>query len=118
MTDVDQERLRRAAENQSLFREVNERVEELNNSFEAFTQVGEWVCECAVETCVERIAMTMAEYRELRSDSNRFAVIPGHEIPDVERIVDRRGGYVVVSKIGVGAEVAAALDQRRKSSAN
>jgi hypothetical protein len=113
MTTSDFEaRTIRAAENQSLFREVNERVEQLNEGFAVFSEVSEWVCECAETNCVERISMTLAEYEAIRSHGNRFAVAVGHELPDVEAVVDANDRYVVVRKVGPGAERARRLDPR------
>ena len=77
----------RAAQNQSLFREINEEVKALNDSFSTLLPIGEWVCECADLTCVERIEMTGAKYEAIRQGPNRFPVIPGHELPEVERVV-------------------------------
>ncbi len=102
----------RAAENQSLFREVNERIEQLQEGFGATTEVSEWVCECADTSCTERISMTLREYQALRGDSNRFAVVPGHELPDVEAVVDATEEYDLVRKIGAGAAKARRLDPR------
>ena len=48
MTEATQaSRQARTARNQSLYRLVNERVEELNEPSNALVPVGEWVCECA-----------------------------------------------------------------------
>jgi hypothetical protein len=102
----------RAAENQSLFREVNERVGQLHEGFAVATEIGEWLCECADTACTERITMTVSEYESMRSDSNRFAVAPGHEIPEVETVVDATERYVLVRKIGAGADTARRLDPR------
>jgi hypothetical protein len=101
----------RAAENQSLFRAVNDRVDELNRQA-SFSEVTEWVCECADPACTDRLSMTVAEYEALRKDGNTFAVAPGHEIPEVEEVVRTAERYVVVSKRSPGAEKAYALDPR------
>jgi hypothetical protein len=84
--------------NQAVFREVNERIEDLATAFELKSEPLDLICECADATCVERISMTYTEYEELRSDPQQFAVYPGHEDVDIEDIVDRRGGYDVVKK--------------------
>ena len=34
----------------------------------------------------------------LRAEPTRFAVKPGHELPDVERVVERHESYFVVEK--------------------
>lgn len=42
----------------------------------------------------------------------RFIVLRGHELPEVERVVDGNGRYIVVEKFGDAAEVAAATAPR------
>jgi hypothetical protein len=105
-------RLRRAAENQSLFRAVNSSLEELNETFGTLTEVGDWICECPDPACVERIAMTLEEYERVRDVPTHFAVKPGHEAREVEDVVERHDGYFVVEKVGVAALVAVAHDPR------
>ena len=112
ISDYDELRAKRAAENQSLFREVNERIERLNESFAAAAEATDWVCECADTSCMERISMTLGEYEALRRVSNSFAVVPGHEMLEVELVVEEQNGYLVVSKVGAGAELARKLDPR------
>jgi hypothetical protein len=40
----------------------------------------------------------MPEYEAVRRDPMHFAVVGGHETPDVETVVERREGYVVIEK--------------------
>ena len=107
-------RERRAGQNQSLFRDLNERINALQDARSVWGTISEWVCECADETCTERIAMTPEEYEELRSNATHFAVATAemHVVPDVERIVEKRERYWVVEKQGEAAEVAEELDIR------
>jgi len=84
--------------NEAVFREVNERIEDLAETFQLQDEPLDLVCECGDAGCVRRVSMTCAEYEQLRSDPRHFAVHPGHEYPDVEEVVDRRKGYDVVSK--------------------
>src|SRR4051812_45951455 len=110
LSELDAQR-ERAARNQSLFREVNERLEELAGSVpSAF-----FICECLDQRCDEKVSLTTVEYERVRSEPNRFFVRPGHDVPDVETIVDATERYVVVSKLGAGAPVARQLDPRRRS---
>jgi hypothetical protein len=94
------ERTERIGRNEDLFRKVNDQIEGVNEAFGTITRTMSIVCECGELDCVEQIDLTADEYRELRSDPLRFAVKPGHEIPDVEQIVARREGYFVVRKTG------------------
>src|SRR3954452_1934597 len=104
----------RAAKNQSLFREVNERIGELSVSSPAsFIQ---FVCECMTEGCDQQVSLTREEYEQIRSGSNRFFVVTGHEVVDVERIVDSTDRYVVVANLGKGESVAEHLDPRKRAS--
>jgi|SRR3954469_816790 len=111
---ADESRQVRAAQNQSLFREVNERVEELNEAFGVILPMGQWVCECAEDTCIAQMELTIPEYEAVRQHPMRFPVLPGHEQLDVERVVVRHERYIVVEKIGKAATVAEAADPRHR----
>ncbi len=107
------ERERRVGLNEAVFREVNERIEDLAERFELRSQPLDLICECGDEDCRERISMTHSEYEEVRSDSRQFAVYPGHEYGDIEDVVARREGYDIVRKReGEAAELAEASDSR------
>ena len=114
MTRPQQQRLRSAAYNQALFRSVNERMATLNEVFQEFTPYGSWMCECFRTDCVEMIEMTLAEYEELRSHPERFAVVghPSHVDADAEEIVERGERYWTIEKTGVESAVVRALDER------
>jgi hypothetical protein len=104
----------RLGANEALFREVNERVAE---AAQQFVEVGEspinFSCECGDKACAEQIAMTVAEYEAVRSEATHFAVVPGHEVPDIERVVSRHPNYLVVEKQDPEAEeVARETDPR------
>jgi hypothetical protein len=93
-----EERERRIGMNEALFREVNERLEELAQSF-AHPGTLDLICECGNASCASRIEMNTEEYEQVRSDSATFAVVQGHDIPDLEEIVERRKRYDVVRKL-------------------
>ena len=106
-------RTERIGRNEALFRQVNDQITDLNESFGAVAGAMTLVCECGNEACIEQIELTPDEYRELRSDSALFGVKPGHEIPDLEDVVDRRQTYWIVRKKSGGpAALAEALDER------
>ena len=102
------ERERDVGATQSLFRDVNERINAMRRSRSLWVRVDEWLCECADESCAERVVMTPAKYEELRASPTRFAVAPddAHVFPEAERIVEKREGYWVVEKVGEAAKVA------------
>jgi hypothetical protein len=110
---MDSEQERRVGMNESIFREVNERIEGAANTFGLTDQTMNLVCECAASDCVAQISMTRPEYETVRADPTLFAVSPGHEIPDVEEVVEKRKGYDVVRKHeGPPAEIARETDPR------
>jgi hypothetical protein len=92
------ERAERIGRNEDLFRKVNDEIEGMNEAFGAMTGTMSILCECGKLDCVEQIDVPLDEYRELRAEPTYFAVKPGHEIPDFEDIVARRGHYLVVAK--------------------
>jgi len=99
-----EERERRIGLNEALFREVNERLEELAQGFAHTPQKLDLICECGNATCASRVEMDREEYEQVRSDSATFAIVKGHAIPDIEEIVERRRAYDVVRKIADEAE--------------
>jgi hypothetical protein len=114
MTPDAQEAVR-AARHQSLFRDVNERIEELNEQFSRILPMGDWVCECADEECFEPIELTMDEYEAIREHPARFPVLPGHELTtDVEVVVETHERYLVVEKKGTARDVAIEHDKRSR----
>lgn len=119
MSTIEQsERGARAGQNQSLFREINDRVETLSEGFSDILPTAEWICECAKLTCTERITMTLEEYTGVRASSTHFAVAPGHVYPDVERVAARLEKYWVVEKLGEAADTAEQLDPRSDDDSN
>jgi hypothetical protein len=106
------EREVRAARNQAMFRRVNEKLQQLNQAFEAVRDSHLIACECADPSCIETLEIGREEYEAVRKEPKRFAVLPGHVYPEVERVVRESDGYVVVEKLAAAAEVAESLDPR------
>src|SRR3954451_20282436 len=59
----------------------------------------EVLCECGSSTCMERLPMTLDEFEQVHSHERRFAVLPCHELLDVERVVATTATYAVVEKV-------------------
>jgi hypothetical protein len=92
------ERGRRIGTNEAMFREVNERIEGLAGTFGLGDQPLDLICECGDVSCAQQIRMTGKEYEAIRKEPTLFAVCPGHEIPDIEDVVQKRDGYDVIRK--------------------
>jgi hypothetical protein len=82
---------------EALFRDVNERIAESAERFDAAST--QFVCECADPNCTHRLAATLDEYEEVRSDGTTFMLAPGHENADIERVVEQRSRFNVVEKV-------------------
>lgn len=86
----------RAAQNETLFRSVNEQIEKLGReSSERYLQ---FVCECSNVACTEQIQLTIGEYEAVRSEGRRFAILPGHLTEEIEHVVRTTDRYLVVEK--------------------
>lgn len=97
----------RLARNETMFREVNEHIQEAASGFGDDGHVYRYLCECASRLCTDTVALTPSEYERVRVKPTRFLVIPGHELPEIERVVEERTGFVVVEKVGDAAAEAA-----------
>jgi hypothetical protein len=65
------------------------------------------VCECADLACTQQLVVPVEDYERVRSDPALFFVVPGHEWPSVEDVVEATPGFNVVRKHeGAAAEVA------------
>jgi hypothetical protein len=108
---VTTDRERRLALNEAAFRVANERMRDWPER-----QGGEaperFYCECAAIACHEHVLLTGRAYESVRADSSRFVVLPGHEIPDIETVVERHEGYLVIEKNEPARPVAEATDPR------
>ena len=59
--------------------------------------------------------MTLAEYEIVRSQDDRFALVPGHETDGLEHLVEQTERFVIVDKVDQ-AEPFVADDPRGRSS--
>jgi hypothetical protein len=104
----EQEHERKAALNQALRRDVNERRLERSDEDEI-----EFVCECADPACAEVVSLTAAECEFIRSVPTRLVVTLGHANHDTERVLmEEPGRFQVVEKFGPSGDVVAHLDPR------
>jgi hypothetical protein len=101
------------AANESLFREVNERLEGLGRSFSIVAEKAEFVCECGDPACVDRISLSLDEYERVRREPTHFIVVPTHVDHEIEVVVREDERHAVVEKRDPEAvEVAEKLDPR------
>ena len=108
------ERERRLGMNEAVFREVNERVQEIHQTLGTDAGTMAIICECGAVTCTERISVPIAEYERARSNPTHFLLKVGHEDPTVERMIENHETWILVEKEGTDVEeIAEATDPRR-----
>jgi hypothetical protein len=89
-------------------RRVNEAIERGTQS----TGTAVFVCECGFLGCSETVELTISEYEAVRSGFERFLIVPGHQIEEIEDVVEHHDAYLVVAKRDEAAEMAYATDDR------
>ncbi|MBA2332832.1 MAG: hypothetical protein H0V94_08600 [Actinobacteria bacterium] len=82
--DTTPRRDRALAENEILFRRLNERLASGAAAGGPAAGALTLLCECSDRECVKVFAIAAAEYDWLRQDARRFVVLPGHEAPALE----------------------------------
>jgi hypothetical protein len=107
---MDTQGKQRVAMNEATFRKVNEGMEVGQDPGGLLT----FICECGRLGCNRLVELTRAEYEGVRANPRRFAILAGHEVAEVEKIVERHDRYLVVEKAGdPEAEIVEHTDPRR-----
>jgi hypothetical protein len=104
----------RVGKNEAIFREVNERIQDLNRgfSFEA-DDITDFVCECSDQACFVPVRLTLGEYEQVRAEPTHFLIAPGHVWhPEVETVIRSTDRFEVVEKRGEAGDVAEEADPR------
>ncbi len=99
------------AHNEAVFRTGNERMAAWEERHRA-EDVEAYFCECADLDCRVKVPLSEAEYEKVRSDSCQFVVAPGHEILDVETVVEVHDTWMVVEKDPEVRDIVEATDPR------
>jgi hypothetical protein len=103
----------RMARTESAFRELNEAIEQTALRLDA--DKATFVCECADPQCAHRVTAELDDYESLREEPTHFLVAPGHDKPEIERVVERNDDYDVVEKVGATiSRIVRALNPRAK----
>lgn len=103
----------RLAQNEALFREVNERVNDLAPEH-GVPSLTEYLCECANPDCTFRIRIDPSEYEVVRRDPRQFIVLPLHFTPEIEVLTGKHEHYWTVRKTGEAGEYVEHLDPRSR----
>ena len=89
-------------------RRVNEAIERGRGDDDAPT----FLCECGRIGCTTKLQLSLPDYEHVRTSFERFVLVPGHEITEIDVVVERREQFLVVEKHGVPGEMARRTDER------
>ncbi len=104
------DRAARLAENETIFRAGNERIQAIVGGA---AERAPYLCECGNARCFEPVRLTRAEYEAVRSHPARFLVVPGHEdLTAGEVVYQDLPGYTIVEKQGGEGELVERSDPR------
>jgi hypothetical protein len=108
---MDKASARRTAKNEVFFRQQNENIERgfeqirtmaAEDNQESFLHTGDplihFYCECADEDCRQRVPVKQSVYNAIHKQRDQFIIVPGHDVPDIEDVIDRQPTYYVVRK--------------------
>ena len=104
-------RAERLALNEAAYRVANERM----LGWEERHADGEpelYLCECATLRCPERISLSREQYEAVRANPRHFFCAPGHEVHDVEAVIERHDGYYVIEKDAEVTQIVTETDPR------
>jgi hypothetical protein len=96
-------RAERIARNESLFRELNEELERgLSGVDRDPDERAAFVCECGHPDCSQMVKVPLDDYQRAHEADDHFVILPGHEKPEAERVVEEHEDWVVVEKKDIG----------------
>jgi hypothetical protein len=93
---------KRLAENEVIFREANSNIAEFIITEEGANTEKKipFYCECSDRSCKERIKLTPKDYKKCHKSKRQFVVIPGHEVPQIEKVIKEKDKFNVIEKFG------------------
>jgi hypothetical protein len=109
MATLREERIGR---NEAMFREANERAKAWEERHRLYSEVELYFCECANPECREKVSLGKAEYERVRSDPRRFVIVPGHELPDAETVIEQHEDWAIIEKAHEVGRTVEELDPR------
>jgi hypothetical protein len=107
-------REQRLAQNEALFREVNEKVEAVAAIHGDDDHVYEFLCVCSNADCSVQVPASLAAYEAVRAHPRRFLITPEHWLPDIETVVEKSDDWWVIEKEGEAGRLVEHLDPRSR----
>ena len=98
---------KRAGRREANLRSLNERIAESQAQIAVALRTPLTIlCECANPDCNESIELSQETFAGLRDQPTRFIVVEGHILHDVEHVIERGDGWMIVEKRGAAAREA------------
>jgi len=88
----------RRAENQTLFRMGNTRLNDVVDGHLPDDARLPFLCECADEGCNGRVEIARSRWQDVVAHANQFVMVAGHPTSEGELVVGAIDGYEIVRK--------------------
>jgi hypothetical protein len=113
VADVDRSYADKIALTEAAYRIANERMAQWAERYEN-APVEIYFCECGDRSCRAHVLLTKEQYEAVRRDSRRFLIVPGHEMPTVETVIESYETYEVVEKLPDLLAIVTEADPRQR----
>ena len=91
---------RRVARHEALHRLANEHAfEATKGSASPLLRI---LCECGEVSCTAILHVERGAFERVSRRADHFIIVHGHEMPDLERVVEEHRDWLVVEKVGLG----------------
>jgi hypothetical protein len=100
-------RRERIAFNEAWRRHLNERKADW---MESGLPTAGFRCECGQMNCDSRLLLSLKQWEEIRSRSDRFLVAPEHVERDIEVVIEEYPNFWLIEKQGEAEEIVEQLD--------
>ena len=94
-------RFERVSKNQDAFRRANDEIAARARALDEEERTP-FLCECAKERCTQVVLLSLDEYEDVRSDSGRYLIAPGHTPGPDERVLEESDRYWITERNGNG----------------
>ena len=88
----------RRERNRELFRLGNERLDDVGKNQIPEESLVPFLCECADDSCFEKVDVTLEEWETVASDPHSFLMLAGHQRNDDESVVASLLHYEIARK--------------------
>ena len=99
---TNDERPSEVALGQSTMRETNEGLVSASLALDPSAASLSILCECGRSDCSTELDVSHEIYRRIRQRLNQFVVAAGHEVVEVDRVVQRLGGLTIIESRYIG----------------